>query len=97
MRSDHLQVDRGRGGKHLLHLLGREPPERSEQSAQDGPVLVEDRVVAILEEIFARDSRLLARDASTVEAPAENPIDRAVTVVGALVAVLPEGAAEFGD
>src|SRR5215831_11270903 len=86
--SDQPEIHRRGGGKHALQLLGRQSPKRGEQSAEHAAVLIQNRIVAVLEELGTLDSRLPACNAAAAHAAAENPVDRPVTVVGSLVPVL---------
>jgi len=83
--------------KHLLHQLLVKPVGAGEQAAEQGAVVGQHRIVAVLEQRGVVDLDLLAGHAPAFDGAAEHPIDAAVAVVGALVAVLPEGAAEFRD
>jgi hypothetical protein len=88
----------GRGAREdPLQLFRREAPERCEQSAEHGAILIQDRIVTVLKEALTVDRNLLPGDASAVDAAAQDPVDRAVTVIGTLVAILTESATELGN
>src|ERR1700680_3313579 len=68
-----------------------------EQACKHRPVVSQNRVITILKKRGLLDFDLLAGDAAAIEAAAHHPIDAAVAVIGAAVAILAEGAAEFGN
>src|ERR1700676_2017736 len=68
-----------------------------EQACKHRPVVSQNRVITILKKRGLLDFDLLAGDAAAIEAAAHHPIDAAVAVIGATVAIFAEGAAEFGD
>jgi hypothetical protein len=53
-------------------------------------------IVPVLKPIGLVDFDLFAEDAAAIDAASDHPVDEPVAVIGAGVAVLPEGAAEFG-
>src|SRR6516165_9270108 len=83
--------------EYLLHALRREAVHLLRKAGEQRAIIGEHRIVAVLEQGRLLDLDLLAGDASAVDAAAEHPVDAAVAVVGAAIAVLAEGAAEFGD
>src|SRR5206468_10531696 len=96
-RLRQTQVARPSAGKYLRELRRVQSIQPREQSAEHGAVLVQHRVVAVLEEAARIDGLLFADDAAAADAAAKHPVDAAVAVVGAAVAVLAEGAAEFTE
>src|SRR5579872_1587202 len=68
-----------------------------EQSGKHGAIIRKHRIVAVLKQRRLLDLDLLADDAPAIDAAAHHPVDAAVTMIGAAVAVLAERAAEFGD
>src|SRR5579863_10432133 len=84
-------------GKDPLNARGLKSEDPPEQASEHGAVVGQHRVVAVLKERGLRDLDLLAGDAATIDAAAHHPIDAAVTMIGAAVAVLAEGAAELGN
>src|SRR5882757_8949158 len=95
--SSHQVQIAGRGcRKHSLYLVARQSPERRKQATEHGAIFIEDGIIAILKQIGTVNRGLLPSHASAIDAAAENPVDRAVTMVGSLVAVLAKGAAELG-
>ncbi len=91
---------RSRGGApgKIFSSAGRSRPYmRWKRPPNSVAVVGEHRIVAVLEEVGLVDRHLLADDAAAVDAAAQHPVDAAMAVVGALVAVLAEGAPELGD
>src|SRR6202021_1495255 len=68
-----------------------------EQPAEHRAVVGQHRIVAVLKKIGLIDLDLLADDAAAIDAAAHHPVDAAMAMVGAAVAILAEGAAEFGN
>src|SRR5258708_1116061 len=95
MDSHQSQIFRRDARKHLLHQFLVEPVGAGEQAAEQGAVIRQHRIVAVLEQRGVLDLDLLAGPAPTFDGAPQHPIDAAVALVGALVALLPEGAAEF--
>ena len=70
---------------------------RAEHAGEHAAVVVEHRIVAILEQRVMRHAHLFAGDAPAIDAAAQHPIDAAMTVVRAAIAVFTEGPAELGQ
>src|SRR5579863_5077267 len=68
-----------------------------EQSGKHGAIIRQHRIVAVLKQRRLLDLDLLADDAPAIDAAAHHPVDAAVTVIGAAVAILAERTSEFGD
>src|SRR5271154_7066353 len=91
------QVSRTDVGKDPLNARGRQSVQVLEQTCKHSAIIGQHRIVAVLKQRRLLDLDLFARDATAIDATAHHPIDAAMTVIGAAVAVLAEGAAEFGD
>src|SRR5579863_7689337 len=68
-----------------------------QQTSKHRAIIGQHWIVAILEQRRLLDLDLVADDAPAIDAAAHDPVDAAVTVIGAAVAIRAEGAAEFGD
>src|SRR5215469_5182521 len=95
--SNQSQVLRLHGREYLLQAVGREPIDVVEDATEHGAIFVEHRIVAVLEQVLLLDLRLLASQATAFDAAAHHPIDAAMPVIGAAVAVLAEGSPELAD
>src|SRR5579863_2991168 len=84
-------------GKDPLNTRWLQPIQVLEQTRKHRAIIGQHRIVAVLKQRRLFDLDLLARDTSTIDAATHHPVDAAVTVIGAAVAVLAEGTAEFGD
>src|SRR5215468_8925680 len=94
---------------HQPQVLGFDPREHPRDQllvqaigackdrGEQGPVVGQDRVIAVLEQGPPVDLDLLPRHTSTSDCAAEYPVDAAVPMVGATIAILPEGATELRD
>src|SRR6202034_1679359 len=60
-----------------------------------GSIVVQHRIVAILKQGILAQRPLLTDDGAAADRSAENPIDGAMSVIGAAVAVLAKGPAKF--
>src|SRR2546425_5251950 len=78
-------------GEYLRDLCRAEAIQPREQAAEQRAVLVEHRVVAVLEQAARIDGLLFAGHAAAADATAQHPVDAAVAVVGAVVAVFAKG------
>src|SRR6202163_4741475 len=83
--------------KNPLNARGFQPEHALEQPGEHGTIVGQDRIVAILKKVCLLDLDLFAENTAAIDAAAHHPVDAAVTVIGAAVAVLPKGAAKFGD
>jgi hypothetical protein len=92
-----LQIRRHDVREHLLAARVRQAPECLEQTAEYGAVVVEHRTVPILKQRRVLDALLDAGDASAGNRATEHPVNRTVTVIGAVIAILAEGATELGQ
>jgi hypothetical protein len=72
-----------------------QPEHALEQPPEHRAVVGQNWVVAVLEKIGLIDLDLFANDAAAIDAAAHHP--SAMAMIGAAVAVLAEGAAEFGN
>src|SRR4051794_1018994 len=96
-RLDESQVLRRSAGEYARQRLALQSVGAREQSAQHRAIVVQHRIVAVLEKRAARHAHLLANDAAARQRAAQRPVHRAMSMVGAAVAVLAEGAAELAD
>ena len=83
--------------EHALEAILIEPVHPLKQSGQQRAVFGENGIIAILEQVRIIDRYLLAGDPAALDAAAQHPVNAAVAVIRAAIAVLAEGAAEFGD
>src|SRR6185437_16881345 len=74
-----------------------EPVHAPEQAGEHRAIVGQNRIVAVLEQGRLLNLDLFAEDAAAIDAATHHPIDAAMAVIGAAVAVLPEGAAKFGN
>src|ERR1700761_6253985 len=91
------QLRRMDAGKDALHRRAIEPVHASKKTGEHGPIVGQDRVIAVLEQGCLIYLDLLTKNTTAIDAAAEHPIDTAMTVVGAVVTVLAEGTAELID
>src|SRR6202165_6087692 len=91
------QFRRMNAGKNPLHACGFQPEHALEQACEHRPVVGQNRIVAVLKQACLLDLDLFAEDGAPMDAASHHPIDAAVAVIGAAVAILAEGAAELGD
>src|SRR3954467_13328736 len=96
-RLNESQVLRRSGGEDARQRVALQAVDARQESAQHRAIVVQHRIVAILEERAARHAHLLAGHAAACERAAEHPVDRAVAMIGAAVTVLAERAAELTD
>src|SRR5579862_2909826 len=94
---DQSEFHRMHAGEDPLNVCRLQPVEVLEQTCKHRAIVGQYRIVAILKQRRLLDLDLLADDASAIDAAAHHPIDAAVTMIGAAIAILAEGAAEFGD
>src|SRR5262249_18147685 len=95
--SEQGEVLRRHRREDARELRPVEAVDPSEKPGEKLAVFVQHRVVAILEQRSLGNARLLADDALSLDRPAQHPVHAAVAVVGAALAVLADGAAEFAD
>src|SRR6266480_4397319 len=84
-----------RARQHVLESRAAEPVHPREKIGEHRAVVVQYLVIAVLEEVCLAHHHLAPRDTAARNAAAEHPQRIAMPVVGAAVAVLAEGAAEF--
>ena len=95
-QSDQVKVLGTDAGEHAREGRGRQAELALPKAAQHRAVIVEHRIVAVLEQGPGAQRDLLAGHRATArQTPAQQPVNAAVAVVGAAVAVLAEGAVEF--
>src|SRR5271169_4767689 len=80
-----------------LNARGLKSEDALEQASEHRAIVGQNRIVAVLKKRGLLDLDLFADDATAIDAAPHHPIDAAVTVIGAAVAVLAEGATEFGN
>src|SRR5260370_12921375 len=83
--------------KNPLNARGFQPEHALEQPGEHGTIVGQNRIVAVLKKVCLLDLDLFAEDTAAIDAAAQYPVDAAMAVIGAAVAVLPKGAAKFGD
>src|ERR1700730_511926 len=83
--------------KNPLNARGFQPEHALEQPGEHGTIIGQNRIVAVLKKVCLLDLDLFAENTAAIDAAAQHPVDAAVAVVGAAVAVLAKGAAKFGD
>src|SRR3984893_14734797 len=83
--------------KNPLNTRGLEPEHALEQAGEHRTIVGQNRIVAVLKKVCLVDFDLLAEHAAAIDAASHHPIDAAMAVIGAAVAVFAEGASEFGD
>src|SRR5258708_4002446 len=93
--SNQLQIEQRRLRKNARTLLRRKAPQRPEQAAQYGSIVVQHRIVAILKQGPLNQSPLLPHDGPAADRPPKNPIHSAMSVIGAAVAVFAKSSAKF--
>src|SRR5579883_384638 len=94
---DQPQLHRFDAWEYALDAPRIEAIHAVEKAREHGAIIGQDRVVAILEQGRLLDLDLLAMDASAIDAAAHHPIDAAMAVIRAMVAVLAESTAELRD
>src|SRR6185369_5900859 len=97
MNSEKRDVLRRHRRKDARDLRRVEAVGTGEEPAEELAVFVEHRIVAVLEQGALRDAHLLAHDALPLHRAAQDPVHAAMAVIGAAVAVLAKGAAEFAQ
>ena len=80
-------------GKYVLNARRLQPIQVLEQARKHRAIVGQHRIVAVLKQRRLFDLDLLAGDTPAIDAAAHHPVHAAVTVIGAAVAVLAEGAA----
>src|SRR5258708_18155494 len=91
------QLRRMDARKNPLNARGFQPEHALEQPGKHGTIVGQNRIVAVLKKVCLLDFDLFAENTAAIDAAAQYPVDAAVAVIGAAVAVLPKGAAKFGD
>src|SRR6202158_2177418 len=80
-----------------LNARGLQPEHALEQPCEHRTIIRQDRIVAVLKKVGLVDLHLFSNDAAAIDAASHHPVDTAVAVIGAAVAILPEGAPKLGD
>src|SRR5258708_12703861 len=93
--SNQLQIEQRRLRKNARTLLRRKAPQRPEQAAQYGSIVVQHRIVAILKQGPLNQSPLLPHDGPAADRPPKNPINSAMSSLGAPVAFFATNSAHF--
>src|SRR5579883_2072245 len=83
--------------EYALDAGGIQPVHPVEEAGEHGAIIGQHRIVAVLEQRRLLDLDLLAVNAAAIHAATHHPIDAAMAMIGAAVAILAEGAPEFGD
>src|SRR5258707_15540966 len=83
--------------KDPLNACGFQPEHALQQACEHRPIVGQNGIVAILKKVCLLDFHLFAKDAAAIDAASHYPVNAAVAMIGAAVAVLAEGAAELGD
>src|ERR1700744_1937699 len=92
-RLHKCEFDRMRAGEDALHICGVQPIHALEQSGKHRAVIGQYGIVAVLEQMGLINLDLLAMNEATVDAAAQHPIDAAMAMIGATIAILTEGEA----
>src|SRR5271168_677705 len=95
--SHEREIARRGAREYLLEVRAVEAVGALEQASEQGAVVGEHGIVAVLEQRRLGDLDLFADEPAAFDGAAEDPIDAAVAVLGALVAVLAECPPELGD
>src|ERR1700684_1298606 len=95
--SNQFQIDRRHLLKYPCALIRRQSPQRAEQPAEHGAIVIEYREVPILEQRAAIHPLLLASDPAAVDGAPQYPVHRPVPMIGTAIAVFAKGTAEFGN
>ncbi len=69
-------------------LAASRPLHAIEEAGEHGAIVGQNRIIAVLEQARLLDLDLFAMGAAAIHAAAHHPVDAAVTMVGAMVAVL---------
>src|SRR5260221_3171522 len=83
--------------KYPLNARGLQPEHMLEQPCEHRALIGDHGIIAVLEQIRVVDLDLFAEDAAAIDAAAHHPVDAAVAVIGAAVAVLAKGTPKLGD
>src|SRR5207302_1651342 len=83
--------------EHRLDLRTRKAVHPREDAREHRAILVQDRIVAILEQRLPLDTHLFAQDPTALQRSSEHPVDRAMPMVGAAISVLAQGPAELAE
>src|SRR6202451_791305 len=84
-------------GKDALNARLFQPEHAMEQAGKHRTIIGQNRIVPVLKKIGLVDLDLLAEDAAAIDSASHCPVDAAVAMISAAVAVLPESAPELGD
>src|SRR5580658_8432196 len=84
-------------GENPLNARLFQPEHALKQPCEHRTIIGQNGIVAVLKKIDLVDLDLFAEDAATIDAAAHHPVDAAVPMIGAMIAVFPEGASELGD
>src|SRR5258708_19570531 len=83
--------------KDPLNACGFQPEHALQQACEHRPIVGQNGIVAILKKVCLLDFHLFAKDAAAIDAASHYPVNAAVAMIGAPVAVLAEVAAKFED
>src|SRR5882757_9372367 len=92
--SNNPQINRTHRRENPLEARRLQAIHALKQTGKEAAIVGHHRIVAVLEQFWLFDLDLLAEDAAAIDAAAEHPVDAAVAVIGAAIAVLAKGAAE---
>src|SRR5580692_4052638 len=87
-RSNQFQILGVAAREDDLQLLRAKTPHAAEESGQHAAVVIEHGIVAVLKQRVVGHAHLFSGNAPAIDAAAEHPVDAAVTMVGAGVAIL---------
>src|ERR1700723_2011347 len=84
-------------GENALNARWFQPVHALEQPCEHRTIIGQNRIVPVLKKIGLVDLDLRAEDAAAIDSASHHPVDAAVAMIGAAVAILPESASELGD
>ena len=77
-------------GKDALNARLFQPEHALEQAGKHRTIIGQNRIVPVLKKIGLVDLDLRAEDAAAIDSASHHPVDAAVAVIGAAIAVLAE-------
>src|ERR1700688_3565788 len=83
--------------KDPLNAGGLQPEHVLEQTCEHGAIVSQNGIVAVLKKAGLVYFDLFAQDTAAVDPASHHPVHAAVAMIGAAVAIFPEGASELGD
>src|ERR1700752_1320715 len=92
---DEPQLGWADTGENALKACHIKPLHMLEEPCKHRAVVRQHRIITVLEQVRLFDLDQLAQDSATIDPAAHHPINAAMTVVGAAIAILAEGTAEF--